>query len=81
MNSKLDEHLRDHQLTQHHEYQESIVSAANRLKSDVEHCYNLLMEVRMSKVVSRQLELLREVEGLTNKAHSYCVETIRQYQQ
>ena len=63
-----------------HEFHESLVTHASRLKADSENVYNLCMRVRMSNLTSEQLEIFRDIEQRLYKMHEFCVSIIKEEQ-
>lgn len=61
-------------------FEETLLSANNRIKADIENCYNLTMQIKMSSEVSAQIELLRELEQKLYRITIYTEETIKKYQ-
>lgn len=61
------------------DFEETLQSANNRIKSDIENMYNLSMRVKMSSLTTEKLELLREIEQRMEKTHRYIIETIKTY--
>lgn len=68
-------------MNQAHEFHESLISHATRLKSDSENIYNLCMRIRMSNLSSEQLEMFREIEQRLYKMHEFVVSVIRSEQE